>query len=279
LSNQWTEADSSQFLRFSEVITPSRREQMSILVSLIPGEPDERFQVVELGHGGGEWGTSVLSHFTSALYLGLDGSDIMRETAAKKLSPFADRVALQPFSLAEGTWRQQLPRPLRCVFSSLVVHHLDDAGKRQLFTDIFEALEPGGALLLADIVQPVVPWARAAVGAAWDALVREQSIAMTGSDRTFKEFKEGGGTATRIRTRWTCPHHCSNNSAGWPMWATRGSTASGSRAVTPSTADIGRQPADGQAHNRVGGSLTAAHPRPHRSFTNPAVDDRLILLV
>ena len=192
MGNQWTEADSAQFLSFSDVITPSRREQMSMLVSLIPGEPDEGFQVVELGHGGGEWGALVLSRFTAARYLGLDRSDTMRQSATEKLSPYAARVALQPFALEESTWRRQLPRPLRCVFSSLVVHHLDDAGKRQLYTDSFHALEPGGALLLVDIVQPVLPRARAAVGAAWDALVREQSIAMTGSDTTFKEFKAGG---------------------------------------------------------------------------------------
>ena len=47
----WNESDSEQFLRFSEIITPSRLEQMALLADLVPAESFETFQFVELGYG------------------------------------------------------------------------------------------------------------------------------------------------------------------------------------------------------------------------------------
>jgi len=54
-------------------------------------------------------------------------------------------------------WRKTLPRPLWCVLASLVVHHLPGPWKRRLFADMRAGLEPGGAFILADIVEPQAP--------------------------------------------------------------------------------------------------------------------------
>ena len=56
------------------------------------------------------------------------------------------------FDLGEQAWRESLPSPLRCVLASLVVHHLDGAGKRALFADLGPRLASGGALLLAVMI-------------------------------------------------------------------------------------------------------------------------------
>lgn len=50
-----------------------------------------------------------------------------------------------------------LPRPLRCVVSSLAVHHLSGPEKLRLFVDLADRLDPGGALLLADLVEAAPP--------------------------------------------------------------------------------------------------------------------------
>lgn len=189
----WTESDSQKFLQFSEIITPSRPEQMALLADLVPAEPDEAFQLVELGCGGGELAAFLLERFPRARYLGLDGSQTMLTATGERLRPHAGRTELREFRLEEqAVWTAGLPAGIRCLFSSLVVHHLPDSEKRELYERAYGLLEPGGALLLIDIVLPATQRGQAAVGRNWDAIVRQQSEAMTGSPVCFERFKQEG---------------------------------------------------------------------------------------
>jgi tRNA (cmo5U34)-methyltransferase len=47
--------------------------------------------------------------------------------------------------------------PFDLVYSALVVHHLDGAGKRDLFRRIADVLRPDGVFVLADVVVPENP--------------------------------------------------------------------------------------------------------------------------
>ncbi|HYF95013.1 MAG TPA: class I SAM-dependent methyltransferase [Symbiobacteriaceae bacterium] len=190
---QWSEENSRQFLSFAEIITPSRAEQRAMISRLIPAGVDEPFRVVELGCGGGELSAAILQRFPTADYLGLDGSSVMLETAARRLSPFGERVQLQPFRLEElERWPALVKQPVRAVVSSLVIHHLEHAQKAALYRLLYSLLEPGGALVLADLVLPSAPGAVVAIAANWDEAAREQSRAATGSDETFRQFKDEG---------------------------------------------------------------------------------------
>ena len=46
------------------------------------------------------------------------------------------------------------PGPFDLVVSALAVHHLDGAGKRDLFSRVARVLEPGGLFVLGDVVVP-----------------------------------------------------------------------------------------------------------------------------
>ena len=147
--DQWDEDNSQLFLEMSAIFVPARAEQTSALLGLIPAQRDEVFTIAELAAGGGELAETILEHFPNARYLALDGSTVMLEQLHTRLARFGERVTLRKFDIAEQEWRAQLPSPLRCVLSSLCVHHLSDEGKRQLFNDMQPRLEPGGALLHA----------------------------------------------------------------------------------------------------------------------------------
>ncbi|HWI53242.1 MAG TPA: class I SAM-dependent methyltransferase [Symbiobacteriaceae bacterium] len=188
---QWTEANSRQFLSFADIITPLRTEQLTMVSRLVPARPDEEFLMVELGCGGGDLAACLLERFPRARYLGLDGSATMLETAARRLAAHADRVTLQPFRLEEFR-TLAMPSPVRLFVSSLVIHHLDHDEKAALYGDLHRRLAPGGALLLADLVQPAARVAYDAIAANWDDVAREQSQAMTGSLDTFRQFKAEG---------------------------------------------------------------------------------------
>ena len=188
----WTETDSRTFIDDGAVFVPGREEQIATLRALIPAGPGEAFTVAELGAGGGVLARAVLEAFPRCRYVALDGSPAMRRRLGETLARHGARVEVHDFELAERAWRTALPSPLRCVLASLVVHHLPAAGKRRLFADLARRLEPGGALLLADIVDPASAAAREAFARQWDDAARVQSLALTGGLEAFARFEAGG---------------------------------------------------------------------------------------
>ncbi|HET7343158.1 MAG TPA: class I SAM-dependent methyltransferase [Methylomirabilota bacterium] len=194
----WTETDSQRFLDDGAVFVPAREEQVATLASLIPARPREAFAVAELGAGGGVLARAVLEAFPRRRYVALDGSATMRARLTETLARHRPRVDVRAFDLAATAWRTALPRPLRCVLASLVVHHLPAAGKRALFADLARRLEPGGALLLADIVEPASAAARETFARQWDDAARLQSLALTGGLRAFARFQRDGWNFYRV---------------------------------------------------------------------------------
>lgn len=180
-SPAWTESDSRDFIDLAAVAVPGRREQMDVLLSLVPAAPEETFVAAELGCGEGLLAEQLLGRFRRARLAAFDGSEVMLQKARARLEGFGDRVELHRAHLASGDWPAQLPPSLRCVLSSLALHHLDDVAKRDLFRRLADRLEPGGALLLADVIAPVNNVVRRSYAAAWDAIARAQSLQITGS--------------------------------------------------------------------------------------------------
>jgi tRNA (cmo5U34)-methyltransferase len=191
-ADHWSEDDSADFLALGELFVPARAEQVTTLVDLVPAQPSENFTIVELGAGAGRLAQALLEQFPSCRYVALDGSELMREHLERHLAPFDDRVEIRPFELAEQAWRRILPSPLRCVLSSLCVHHLTGPQKRQLFVELAQRLEPGGALLLADIVEPPSPRIAHLFARQYDEIVREQSLAQRGNLSGYEQFSEMG---------------------------------------------------------------------------------------
>ena len=188
--NQWSEDNSETFLDYGELFVPDRPAQTATLLGLIPARVDEPFTIVELASGGGELAQAILTHFPHCHYIALDGSETMRERLAVVLAPFGERVEILPFELSEQSWREALPSPLRCVLSSLCVHHLSDEGKRQLFRDMAGRLETGGALLLADIIKPATQQIAELFAQQYDEVVRRQSLTMYDDLRGYEQFRE-----------------------------------------------------------------------------------------
>jgi tRNA (cmo5U34)-methyltransferase len=65
------------------------------------------------------------------------------------------REALPGADLRVGRLDDSLPEgPFDLVVSALAIHHLDSAGKRDLFSRICDVLAPSGVFVLADVVVP-----------------------------------------------------------------------------------------------------------------------------
>src|SRR5439155_4480363 len=106
-------------------------------------------RVLELGTGSGETALRVRAGQPDAEWVGIDSSEAMLARARERL-PDAD-LRLQ--RLEDG-----LPAgPFDLVVSALAVHHLDGAGKADLFARVARVLAPGGRFVLGDVVVPDDP--------------------------------------------------------------------------------------------------------------------------
>ena len=189
-SNQWSEGDSEIFIDLGEIFVPGRTEQMNALLDLIPTRADEHFTIVELASGEGVLAQAILERFHACHYFALDGSEVMRQNMSERLTQFRDRLEVRPFELVQQDWRANLPGNLRCVVSSLSIHHLFDEEKRQLFRELAVHLEPGGALLVADIIKPATQQIAGLFAQQYDDIVRKQSLLIRGDLSGFEQFQQ-----------------------------------------------------------------------------------------
>jgi tRNA (cmo5U34)-methyltransferase len=109
-------------------------------------ESAETHEILELGIGTGETARRILDQYPEARLTAIDSSPEMLERARERF-PEAD--------LHLSRLEDPLPKgPFDLVVSVLAVHHLDAAGKRDLFLRIASVLRPGGRFVLADLVVP-----------------------------------------------------------------------------------------------------------------------------
>lgn len=188
-AGRWAESDSRNFIDIGDAVTPSRREHLALLAALVPARPDEPFVAVDLACGTGSLSAVLLERFPSCRVFGLDGSPAMLEEAGRRLARFGARIDLRTFDLFDDTWLASIPERVRCFVSSLALHHLDGPQKRRLYRQLAARLEPGGAILILDLVEPVNRRALDAYAAAWDEVVREQTAGLPDGDALYARFR------------------------------------------------------------------------------------------
>jgi tRNA (cmo5U34)-methyltransferase len=109
----------------------------------------EAAAVLELGVGTGETARLVRARHPRATWTGIDASERMLRRA---------REAMPDADLRTSRLEEPLPEgPFDLVVSALAIHHLDGPSKRDLFRRIGDALSPGGAFVLGDVVVPERP--------------------------------------------------------------------------------------------------------------------------
>jgi tRNA (cmo5U34)-methyltransferase len=183
--SDWDENDSREFLDLGRFFVPDREEQIATIAAMIPDPGDGL--LVDLCCGEGLLSRALLERFPRARVVGMDLSPTMLEQARATCAAFAERFETRPFDLADRSWRS-FSEPVRGFVSSLAIHHLDGEGKRLLFQDLAAALAPGGAVVVADLVQPATPAAQALAARAWDEAVRSRSLALAGDLAPYEKF-------------------------------------------------------------------------------------------
>ena len=138
--------DPTTYLEKIRAEVPAYDELQNAVADATAGVHTDR--VLELGVGTGETSRRVLDLHPSAELVGIDESAEM--LAAASPAPAADlRVSRLEDPLPEGHFD--------LIVSALAVHHLDSAGKADLFARVADRLRPGGRFVLGDVVVPDDP--------------------------------------------------------------------------------------------------------------------------
>ena len=138
--------DPASYLETIRAEVPAYDELQDAVAEATAGSHAE--WVLELGVGTGETSKRVLELHPEAELVGIDESAEMLAVASGNVA--ADlRVSRLEEPLPEGNFD--------LVVSALAVHHLDGAGKADLFARVAARLRPGGRFVLGDVVVPEDP--------------------------------------------------------------------------------------------------------------------------
>lgn len=147
--------------RLQPVLSPPYSKGLDMLVDLIPFDPDDSFEFVELGCGTAEPTLRVLESFPHATGTCIDSEPGMLALARRKLTSHPNRS-----EVLESDMTRCDIQACEVVFSAKAIHHVPPADLPALFLRIADALRPGGCFLLYDAMS---------VGPNWGARVRRQS--------------------------------------------------------------------------------------------------------
>jgi SAM-dependent methyltransferase len=184
----WTQQESDIYRALAQVAVPARNEQIAALLTLMPFGAEDQFHIVELASGEGRMSHAVLDAFPHATLLALDYETSMQQETARRIAAFDGRGSVGGFDMLRDDWYGLLDGA-DVVVSSLCIHHLDGAGKQQLFNAVQRHLSPRGAFLIADLVMPVGPQVRELFAATWDRIAEDASLDLTGSHEVFEQFE------------------------------------------------------------------------------------------
>ena len=185
LAQGWTDSDTDAFARYGDALVPRREEQIATVCDLLGDLPVP--YVLDLCCGEGRLSQEYLRRTPEARVMLMDGSAEMLSKAGQRLAEFGGRHAQVQADIADRGWRTG--EAYGGVMTSLAVHHLDGPGKQDLYRDIYDLLVPGGAFVMADLVEPAGPAARRLAGDQWDRAVQHASQVLFGGDEAVAAFR------------------------------------------------------------------------------------------
>jgi tRNA (cmo5U34)-methyltransferase len=151
--HHWKEADRVRdFAERMERRAEEREVQFSLLVRLLPFEPDAPIRILDIGAGYGAVAEAVLKQFPNANADLLDVSEAMVSLGKERLQAYEGHYRYILGDFADGRLPAEAAGPYQAIVSSLAIHHLPPDRKRSLYRDIAGRLAPGGWFCNIDLV-------------------------------------------------------------------------------------------------------------------------------
>lgn len=180
----WQLSDTEVFSKYGGVFVPRRAAQMRAVVDLLAEIPEG--DVLDLCCGEGRLSELYLRRHPERRVTVLDRSQEMLALTEKRLADLGGRHSSVQADIKDRSWRTGVS--YAGVMTSLAVHHLDGPEKQQLYRDLHAMLAPGGAYVMADLVEPAGSRSRALAADGWDEAVKRGSQEQFGGDEAARAF-------------------------------------------------------------------------------------------
>jgi SAM-dependent methyltransferase len=135
----------NRYLSYRAAI-PMVPEQIGIMMAILKTMPEPVENFLDLGCGDGILGASILGTFPQSRGVLADFSEPMLEEARGQLKEYAGQLIFENLDYGEVDWvnRMQPHGPFDAIVSGYSIHHQPDERKREIYTEIFSLLKPGG---------------------------------------------------------------------------------------------------------------------------------------
>ena len=121
------------------------------MVSLLPFNPEDSINVLDLGAGSGTLSLEILANFPEAQIVCQDFSNIMLDVAKQKLAKFLGQTTFIRSDFSAPDWTNSVSGTFDAVVCSFVIHAIPIRA-REIYSEVFGLLKSGGSFLIADSI-------------------------------------------------------------------------------------------------------------------------------
>jgi tRNA (cmo5U34)-methyltransferase len=152
------EENAKEFLEFERAAVPGADMQFSVIGKIAQIWCDNPARILDLGCGDGVLGRFLLRSFPGASGVFIDFSDPMLDAARENLgsTPGTD-ILKADFSSPKWLDSVSTHKPFDIVISGFAVHHQPDERKKEIYSEIYSILSPGGIFLNLEHVSSRTP--------------------------------------------------------------------------------------------------------------------------
>jgi tRNA (cmo5U34)-methyltransferase len=177
--------EADEYDRTIRTFIPAYDRMLATIVHWLEASVPAGGYIVDLGAGTGALSAAVLEGLPEVRVQLVDVDPNMLEAGAARCAAHAGR-----FDLRRGRFQEELPR-CNAVVATLALHHVaDNDEKQELFRAIHEALEPGGLVVVGDLlIHPEGPERRQMLRD-WYAHMARHGITEEAADGHFAQWAE-----------------------------------------------------------------------------------------
>lgn len=155
----WQDRETAtSFLESERGAVPTSDLQLDIIDRIIRHWLSYPSRFLDLGCGDGIIGRYLLEKYPDTFGVFIDFSDTMLCAASEKLGNQPNSKIIK-LDFSTHNWIDSIKKytPFDVIVSGFAIHHQPDAGKKQLYSEIYDLLSPGGVFLNLEHVASSTP--------------------------------------------------------------------------------------------------------------------------
>lgn len=189
----------SQYDESRKKLIPCFDDFYQTAIEIIPFNPDQEIQVLDLGSGTGLMASLVASTFPKAEITLFDVAGKMLEEARKRLSCHSNTFS---FKVTDYAQPNAFDHDYDLIISSLSIHHLTAQEKEILFKSIYDHLKTGGIFINADQVLGETDEIEKRYRETWVRQVKARGVTDEELQAAFERMEEDKMSTLTSQMQW-----------------------------------------------------------------------------